>query len=378
MYSTRLWILIVYDFVSHFYIMSHTVSRGILGCPEFSRMYPDGSELEDTVTTYSKDRKSDDSPRKRMNKSRTKRARENGDSSAAYEPSDVQEETLYTAVLSGKAPMTELAAGWIERYQDDRDTALLEIIQFFISSSGCKSTVTPQLYRGIGSGFQEVLKTMTDEFGEEGSEYPLTLTGTNFRRFKPSLGDFITQLVKQCAQAELLYDEFMMDYVLQLLSEMSASHVRPFRHTGTFCAMKLMSALVGVALNVNKEIEDTTKQYEGECNKHGTERSTDALDMLNDRKAELETHQQEVEQFLNTIFKDIFIMRYRDICSDIRVICMDEISVWMRTFPKGKVITPWVISPFGSFPHLGHFPIWVISSIRPFPQLGHFSVWVIY
>ena len=36
---------------------------------------------------------------------------------------------------------------------------------------------------------------------------------------------------------------------------MSASHVRAFRHTGTFCAMKLMSALVGVALSVNKEIE---------------------------------------------------------------------------------------------------------------------------
>ena len=87
-----------------------------------------------------------------------------------------------------------------DRYQDDRDTALLEIIQFFISASGCKSTVTPQLYRGIGSGFQEVLKTMTDEFGEEGSEYPLTLTGANFKRFKPGLGDFITQLVKQCAQ----------------------------------------------------------------------------------------------------------------------------------------------------------------------------------
>ena len=90
------------------------------------------------------------------------------------------------------------------------------MIQFIISASGCKSTVTPQLYRGIGSGFQEVLKTMTDEFGEEGSEYPLTLTGTNFRRFKPSLGEFITQLVRQCAQAELLYDEFMMDYVLQV------------------------------------------------------------------------------------------------------------------------------------------------------------------
>ena len=27
-------------------------------------------------------------------------------------------------------------------------------------------------------------------------------------------------------------------------------------------------------------------------------------------------------------------MRYRDYCPEIRVICMDEISVWMRTFPK--------------------------------------------
>jgi len=64
------------------------------------------------------------------------------------------------------------------------------------------------------------------------------------------------------------------------------------------------------------------------------ERSQDALDMLSDRKTELEGHQQEVEQFLNNVFKDIFIMRYRDICPEIRVICMDEISVWMKTFPK--------------------------------------------
>ena len=45
---------------------------------------------------------------------------------------------------------------------------------------------------------------------------------------------------------------------------MSASHVRAFRHTGTFCAMKLMSALVGVALSVNKEIEVSTKKIQ--CN----------------------------------------------------------------------------------------------------------------
>ena len=54
---------------------------------------------------------------------------------------------------------------------------------------------------------------------------------------------------------------------IQLLSEMSASHVRAFRHTGTFCAMKLMSALVGVALSVNKEIE-VIKFYLKNCKKN--------------------------------------------------------------------------------------------------------------
>lgn len=44
--------------------------------------------------------------------------------------------------------------------------------------------VTADLYRGIGGGFQEVLKTMTDQFQEEGAEYPLTMTGQSFRRFK--------------------------------------------------------------------------------------------------------------------------------------------------------------------------------------------------
>ena len=233
---------------------------------------------------YSEEEYFDDSPRRRVgNKgNRNKRGRENG--GIVFD--EENDQTLYLFVVKNNITMVELASGWIQRYQEDRDTALLEMIQFFISASGSKGTVTPELYRCIGNGFQEVLKTMTDNFAEESAEYPLTTTGQNFRRFKATLGEFIHQLVRQCSEAELLYDEFMMDYVLQLLVEMSASHVRAFRHTGTLCAMKLMSALVGVALNVNKEIEDPQSQFDMERNKPMSQRSQDALDMLNDRKTE--------------------------------------------------------------------------------------------
>ena len=62
---------------------------------------------------------------------------------------------------------------------------------------------------------------------------------------------------------------------------------------------------------MNKEIEDTTAQLDMERRKSNTERSRDALEMLSDRKSVLENHQQEVEQFLNNIFKGILDFHFQ-------------------------------------------------------------------
>ena len=51
----------------------------------------------------------------RMAKNRAKRTRESSDGISFMTESE--QETLYTAVLSSKAPMQDLATGWIERYQ---------------------------------------------------------------------------------------------------------------------------------------------------------------------------------------------------------------------------------------------------------------------
>ena len=69
-------------------------------------MYGGQSDLDDW---------NDDSPRKRMVRNRSKRARESSDGISFM--TDSEQETLYTAVLSSKAPMQDLATGWIERYQ---------------------------------------------------------------------------------------------------------------------------------------------------------------------------------------------------------------------------------------------------------------------
>lgn len=70
-------------------------------------------------------------------------------------------------------------------------------------------------------------------------------------------------LVRQC-QYSIIYDQFLMDNVISLLTGLSDSQVRAFRHTATLAAMKLMTALVDVALLVSNNFDNAAKQFEAE------------------------------------------------------------------------------------------------------------------
>ena len=53
---------------------------------------------------------------------------------------------------------------WIESYKVDRNTALLELIQFFIQCSGCRGRITPYMYANMEHA--EIIRKMTEEFDE--------------------------------------------------------------------------------------------------------------------------------------------------------------------------------------------------------------------
>jgi cohesin complex subunit SA-1/2 len=55
--------------------------------------------------------------------------------------------------------------------------------------------------------------------------------------------------------------------------------------------------------------------------------------MLLSKRKELEENEYEIQNFINFIFKAVFIHRYRDICSDIRCVCINEIGEWMKKCP---------------------------------------------
>lgn len=68
---------------------------------------------------------------------------------------------------------------------------------------------------------------------QDSSAYPLSSVGPQWRRFRESLCEFVSQLVRRC-QHSLLYDDFLFSTLVPLLTGLADSQVRAFRHTSTF------------------------------------------------------------------------------------------------------------------------------------------------
>lgn len=245
-----------------------------------------------------------------------------------------EEETpgsLFEIVKAGRAALQSVVDDWIENYKSDRDSSLLELIQFFIQCSGCKGKITPHMYANMEHA--EIIRKMTEEFDEESGDYPLIMTGPTWKKFRTNYCEFVQVLVRQC-QYSIIYDQYMMDNVISLLTGLTDSQVRAFRHTSTLAAMKLMTALVDVALNLSINLDNTQRQYESERQKKQDKRATDRLNLLLMKRQELEENQAEIRNMLTYIFKGVFVHRYRDTQAEIRSICMKEIGVWMKKYPN--------------------------------------------
>lgn len=71
---------------------------------------------------------------------------------------------------------------------------------------------------------------------QDSGDYPLIMSGPQWKKFKPNYNEFVQVLVRQC-QYSIIYDQYMMDNVISLLTGLTDSQVRAFRHTSTLAGM---------------------------------------------------------------------------------------------------------------------------------------------
>ncbi|VDD92871.1 unnamed protein product [Enterobius vermicularis] len=240
------------------------------------------------------------------------------------------ESSLFSMVKNGKN-LNEVTDRWIDEYERHYENALVQLQQFFISCCGCKGVVSSVMLQTME--YSEIIRRMTEQFDEVSCDYPLVMPGPQWKKFKQNFADFLLLLVNKC-KSSYVFDQRLMDSVIQLLTGLADSQVRAFRHTATFAAMKLSSALVDVALELVSLKEKNAKQVETERIKLKSRGGNDQLEMLINKKNEIDGKTEDVRLMLEYIFKSVFVHRYRDILPDIRSICINELGQWMQVYPE--------------------------------------------
>uniref|UniRef100_A0A3Q1EI20 Cohesin subunit SA n=1 Tax=Acanthochromis polyacanthus TaxID=80966 RepID=A0A3Q1EI20_9TELE len=265
----------------------------------------------------------------------------------------VEAVTLFEVITMGRSAMQAVIDDWIEAYLADRDSSLLDLISFFIQCSGCKGVVTAEMCQSKEDS--DVMSKMVEELDEDSglqykkflafpwiltvtwpmdtdsAEYPLVQSGPYGRWFHSEFCDFVSVLVCQC-QHSVIFDSYLMNTLISLLTELSNSYVRAFRHTCTLAAVKVLSALVGVALSLSVGIENSQKLYEVQKTKTVRQKSSQQLERIQKKIMELQEKKAEVESMMDIIFKGVFLKRYRDVLPEIRSICMEELGLWMKLY----------------------------------------------
>ncbi|KAI9530119.1 hypothetical protein NQZ68_004136 [Dissostichus eleginoides] len=172
--------------------------------------------------------------------------------------------------------------------------------------------------------------TVTWPLDTDNVEYPLIQSGPEGRWFFSEFCDFMSVLVSQC-QHSVIFDSYLMNTLISLLTELSDSLVRAFRHTCTLAAVKLLSSLVAVALSLSVGIENSQKLYEVQKRKT-RQRSNVQQERIEKKVTELQGKRAEIESMMDILFKGVFLKRYRDVLPEIRSICMEELGLWMKLY----------------------------------------------
>ncbi|KAI4886085.1 hypothetical protein NFI96_030137, partial [Prochilodus magdalenae] len=266
---------------------------------------------------------------------------------------DIEAVTLFEVVTMGRSAMQAVVDDWIEAYIMDREPALLDLISFFIQCSGCKGVVTAEMFQSKED--TDVMSKMVEDLDEssglqykkflafpwiltvtwpmdlDSGEYPLVMSGLYWKKFRSHFCEFVSVLVAQC-QYSVIFDNYLLNTLISLLTELSASCVRAFRHTCTLAAVKLLTALVNVALSLSVNVDNTQRLYEVELSKTSSKRVSPRLERIQRKITELQDRKLETEDMMDAIFKGVFLKRYRDVIPEIRAICMEELTVWMKLY----------------------------------------------
>ncbi|KAK6543090.1 hypothetical protein TWF694_007013 [Orbilia ellipsospora] len=245
---------------------------------------------------------------------------------------DLDGDDLFNRVLAGE-DASKIVEDWIGYYESNNTDAMVAMVNFILRSCGCQLSVTNDDIEDADSAASK-LEDIQEIFQKESSvEYPIASRAQKYRRYRTCLTSFFSELISHIsASGVLTSDPALIENMQIWITAMSSSPLRPFRHTSTAINLSIMTALCSTMADIEKSINNSTKQLESEKSK--ARKNQGRIKSLESQINEVQENQEFVTDQISDIYESVFVHRYRDVDGKIRAECIHELGVWIMKLPS--------------------------------------------
>lgn len=139
-------------------------------------------------------------------------------------------------------------------------------------------------------------------------------------------------MISTIDKAEVLFDEpNLMEVVIAWVSTLSSAGNRALRHTATFIALGMSTALCNVGRDMIENKARLQRQVDGERKKSKSNKGR--VSEMDAAKQKVDKQEEALKELLSTLLETVFVHRYRDVDPNIRYDCINELTSWIVTYP---------------------------------------------
>ncbi|XP_020597875.1 sister-chromatid cohesion protein 3-like, partial [Phalaenopsis equestris] len=216
----------------------------------------------------------------------------------------------------------------VERYETDPKSALVDILMLLFEACGAKYQFHVDSIESTDVDNVVVKLVELANAGEVEDLY--TSKRKELKNFKENLALFWDTLVLECQNGPL-FDNILFDKCMDYVIALSCTPPRIYRHVATLVGLQLVTSLIAAAKILAGQRETTQRQLNAEKKKRS---DGPRVDSLNKRLTQTHKVISVIEEMMRKLFQGLFMHRYRDVDSDIRVSCIRSLGVWILSYPS--------------------------------------------
>ena len=186
-----------------------------------------------------------------------------------------------------------------------------------------KTITEEQLEEDDGEKVVEYLTDKKEAF--EGDSYAIINKSKEMKHFGSNFQEFFDKLLSVCGR-EVIYDETMIDTLINWTTVLASSSFRAFRHTSTFVALQLVDSLISLANKQRSVLESTERQIDSSS-------SSSHSKNLVEKREKLVENIKALEAMIQSLFNGVVVHRYRDTYPPVRSQCIEGIGRWVVSYP---------------------------------------------